>query len=61
MEKLDPATVPKEVTEAIRNAFPKDAEEILGSLRYHGGIDKMYSFVRWGMFVGVELDGYIHT
>ena len=60
MEKLDLATVPKEVTEAIKNAFPKDAEEILGSLRYHS-LDRMYSFLRWGMFVGVELDGYIHT
>lgn len=61
MVKLDLSIVPTVVIEAIKKAFPKESEDILESLRYHGGIDKMYFFVRWGMFVGVELDGYIHT
>jgi len=49
----------KIVTDAIQNAF-KDAYKILPTLRYHPG-DGFYSFIRWGMFVGVEKDGYIHT
>ena len=48
------------VKKAIREAFPKDAEEIIAELRWHFG-DGFWSFHRWGMFVGVELDGYIHT
>lgn len=50
----------KVVTQAIRDAFPRSAYEILPKLRWHPG-DDMYSFVKWGMFVGVEKDGYIHT
>ena len=47
----------KVVTDAIKNAF-KDAPAILPTLRYAGD---HYSFNRWGMYVGVEPDGYIHT
>lgn len=47
----------KVVTDAIKNAF-KDAGAILPTLRYAGD---HYSFTRWGMYVGVEPDGYIHT
>jgi len=55
--KLEPLP---EVVEAIKNAFPKDADDILKSLRYHAG-DNFWSFNRWGMFVGVEQDGFIHS
>lgn len=61
MEKLDPTTIPEPVKNAIRDAWPDKADEIIASLRHHKGFDEYYSFVRWGMFVGVELDGYIHT
>ena len=45
------------VTDAVRNAF-KDAPLILPTLRK---ASDHYSFSRWGMYVGVEPDGYIHT
>ena len=48
----------KVVCAAIQKAFPAEAYKILPTLR--GGGDH-YSFVRWGMYVGVEPDGYIHT
>lgn len=47
------------VTNAIKQGF-KGWREILPRLRYHHG-DNFYSFTIHGMFVGVELDGYIHT
>jgi hypothetical protein len=50
--------IPDKVSEAIKQAFPKDANEILDSLRWSGD---HFSFNRWGMYVGVELDGYIHS
>ena len=50
--------IPDKVSEAIKNAFPKDASDILNSLRF--SVDH-FSFNRWGMYVGVEFDGYIHT
>ena len=48
------------VIDAISNAFPKESKEILASLQYDGILGCWY-FTRWGMFVGVELDGYIHS
>ena len=51
---------PPAVLDAIRVCFPANEQEILRELRYHYGED-MFSFNRWGMFVGVERDGYIHT
>jgi hypothetical protein len=47
------------VLKAIEKAFP-DHGEIVTTLRYHPS-DRLYSFNRWGMFVGIEPDGYIHT
>ncbi len=44
----------------IRRCFPDQADEIIQSLRWHG-FDRLWSFVRWGHFVGVELDGHIHS
>ena len=46
------------VTDAIRKAFPVEHGKILTTLRK---ASDHYSFQRWGMYVGVEPDGYIHT
>lgn len=56
----NPKNAPPRVVESIVRAFPKDAAVIIRELRFHG-FDRFWSFERWGMFVGVELDGYIHT
>ncbi len=44
--------------DAIIAAWPDQAVEILGQL---GKAGDHYFFRRWGMYVGVEDDGYIHT
>jgi hypothetical protein len=44
--------------DAIIKAWPDQALEILTELRMT--MDHYY-FNRWGMYVGVEYDGYIHT
>jgi hypothetical protein len=48
------------VVEAVTKAFPKEASDILAELKYDN-IMKCWFFVRWGMFVGVEENGYIHS
>lgn len=50
--------IPKAVIDAIVKAWPDQAAAILTDLRFAGD---HYSFNRWGMYVGVEFDGYIHT
>jgi len=51
--------IPAVVLDSIRKSFPKEAEDIIKSLRWSGD---HYSFLRWDMYVGVEVkDGYIHT
>ena len=50
--------IPKAVIDAIVKAWPDHAVEILTDLRFAGD---HYSFGRWGMYIGVEFDGYIHT
>ena len=50
--------IPRAVVDAIVTAWPDQASEILVQLRFAGD---HYSFTRWGMYVGVEFDGYIHT
>jgi hypothetical protein len=48
------------VVEAIVKAWPEQAAEILPAMeRNHFG--GHWYFNRWGMYVGVEDDGYIHT
>lgn len=45
---------------AVEQAFPKDAEDILKGVRW----DSLYgcwTFNRWGMLVGIEEDGTIHS
>ena len=53
-----PNVVPVAVIKAIIKAWPDQAVEILSEIRFAGD---HYSFNRWGMYVGVEYDGYIHT
>lgn len=48
------------VMASIRRSFPDQADEIIRSLRWMGW-EKFWSFERWNHFVGVELDGYIHS
>jgi hypothetical protein len=46
------------VIESIKNAFPRSSSEILKSLRWS---TDHWSFIIHGMYVGVELDGHIHS
>ena len=57
-EPLDGDEIPQAVLEAIARAWPDQAVEILAERRHNR--DHWY-FQRWGMYVGVEYDGYIHT
>ncbi len=50
--------VPGLIIDAIANAFPKSVNEILTNLRWSGD---HYSFIVHGMYVGCELDGYVHS
>jgi hypothetical protein len=43
---------------SIYRSFPRQADEILHTLRWSSD---HYSFVRWGMYVGIETDGHIHS
>ncbi len=47
-------------SEAIRNAFPHDAERIFLTIRYDT-MNGCFMFNYAGMVVGCELDGYIHS
>jgi hypothetical protein len=46
------------VIDAIVKRHGDEAIEILPTVRHYGSY---YGFVRWGMFVGIEYDGYMHT
>jgi hypothetical protein len=50
--------LPQKAAEAVVKAWPDQADSILQGIRFAGD---HYSFNRWGMYVGVEADGYIHT
>ena len=52
--------IPRKVVEAIAKSWPDQAGEILPNLHY-SHLNGCYFFERWGMYVGVEFDGYIHT
>lgn len=53
-------TIHRAVYEALKSAWPDQAAEILTELKW-SSLNGCYYFIRWGMFVGVETDGYIHT
>src|SRR6266851_10209958 len=46
------------VVDALIKAWPEQAVEILEQLNYDS-MNGCYYFSRWGMYVGVEYDGYI--
>lgn len=48
------------VVNNLLNAFPNNAQSILQELKW-SPLGGNYFFVRWGMYVGVEPDGYIHS
>lgn len=50
--------LPKVIVDAILKRWPDQAGEILPTVRQ--AYDHYY-FERWGMYVGIEYDGYIHT
>lgn len=50
--------IPLFIAQKIRSAFPQNVEKILSEMRY--GLDHWH-FNLYGMYVGVEDDGYIHT
>lgn len=56
--------IPVAVIKAICKAWPNEAAEILTKKFQDGGLGFMgdhYGMRRWGMYVGVEFDGYIHS
>jgi hypothetical protein len=58
----NPAGAPPRALDEIRRCFPSEAADILRALRHHcSTLDEHWSFSRWGHFVGVEADGYIHS
>lgn len=58
----NPAGAPPTVLEAIERSFPREAREIIRSLRFTmTAFDQYWHFHRWDHFVGVEPSGYIHS
>jgi hypothetical protein len=48
------------VIESIKKSFPNESDNIINNMIFHIR-DNFWSFVRYGMFIGVEQDGYIHS
>jgi len=48
------------VADAIRRAFPHDAERVLRDMRW-SSLDECWLVRFCGMTVGIEPDGYIHS
>jgi hypothetical protein len=55
-----PKVVTDVVIESVKKSFPDQAREILETVKWDG-LNGCYFFERWGMYVGIEKDGYIHT
>jgi hypothetical protein len=61
MKNLSLALSAITVANAVRDAFPKNADTILQTIRLYA-FDGYWGFNYCGMFVGVECkDGYIHS
>lgn len=56
----DPHALPEVAINSVRARYPKEADEILPTVRYDC-CNGCWFFERWGMYVGIEKDGYIHT
>lgn len=52
--------IPRKVIQAILQAWPNEAVEILKELQ-HNHFGGHYYIHRYGMYIGIEYDGYIHT
>ena len=52
------AELPDAVIASVTRAWPDQAAETLPLIKHN--LDHYY-FERWGMYVGIEYDGYIHT
>ena len=54
----------KEVTEvviaSVKKSFPTECDEIIPTIRWDS-LNRCYFFQRWGMYIGIEEDGYIHS
>jgi len=48
------------VRSAIEKAFPNDAEAVLKEMQWDC-IMGCWLIQRWGMTVGIETDGYVHS
>lgn len=66
--KVDHATfqrpLPDVVVEAIKKAFPDHTKDYTNNLLHEvkwDHLNRCFFFVKWGMYVGVEEDGHIHT
>ena len=57
-----PVTEPdrQTVADAVGRAFPNDATEVLREMRWDG-ICGCWMIERWGMWIGIETDGYVHS
>jgi hypothetical protein len=59
-----PRIITDVVIKALKAAFPSDTHSIRNNILNDVKWDSLngcYYFQRWGMYVGVEEDGYIHT
>ena len=59
-DKAYASGVHQPIVDAIIKAWPDQAVEILGELKYDH-LNGCYFLNRWGMYVGIEENGYIHT
>lgn len=55
-----PKVISDVVIAAVKKAFPDQADLILAETKWDS-LNGCYYFIRWGMFVGIEEDGYIHS
>ena len=57
-----PATEPNRqtVADAIDRAFPDDSADVLREMRWDG-ICGCWMIEKWGMWIGIETDGYVHS
>lgn len=58
-----PTQVPDAVLRGMRKAFPASTppvEELIKQLRWDT-LNRCYSVEYMGTYVGIELDGYVHT
>lgn len=60
MKNLSLALSAITVANAVRDAFPKSADEILQDIKLNS-LERYWYFNRWGMYIGVETDGFIHS